>query len=123
MGKNFKETSKTGGLLWLFQRISAVILFVLLLVHFITYHFISEGVIKYSVIVDKMKTPWFNLVQFLFLITALYHGINGIWMIVEDYTKSKFWRIVWYSILVVGGVSLLFVGMLTIFRVGSLIGG
>lgn len=120
MEKNFRETSKTGGLLWLFQRISAIVLFILLLAHFVTYHFISEGVIKYASIVEKMKAPWFNLVQFLFLITALYHGINGIWMIVEDYTRSKFWRILWYSILVVGGASLLFIGMLTIFRVGSL---
>jgi succinate dehydrogenase hydrophobic anchor subunit len=58
--------------------------------------------------------------QFLFLVTALYHGINGIWMITEDYIHNKNWRLVIYSLLVFGGLSLFFVGVLTIFKVANL---
>ncbi|MEN8223389.1 MAG: succinate dehydrogenase, hydrophobic membrane anchor protein [Acidobacteriota bacterium] len=119
MDKNFKETSKSGGLIWLFQRVSAIILFFLLMAHYVTYHFIGHGVVKYADVIEKMKAPWFNLVQFLFLFTALYHGINGIWMVAEDYMKKKGTRIFVFTILVLLGAVLMFVGMLTIFKAGA----
>lgn len=120
MKKTFKETSKTGAVAWLLQRISAVILFILLLFHFISYHFISKGVFPWKDVVAKMQSPWFNLIQFLFLVTALYHGINGIWMVTEDYIHNKNWRMVIFSLLVFIGLSLLFVGIHTIFKVTNL---
>ena len=43
MKKNYKETSKTGALAWLLQRISAIFIFVVLIYHFFVYHFISQG--------------------------------------------------------------------------------
>ena len=43
MNKDFKQTSRSGSVAWLLQRISAVILFVLLLLHFVTYHFLGKG--------------------------------------------------------------------------------
>ncbi|MEN8154784.1 MAG: succinate dehydrogenase, hydrophobic membrane anchor protein [Acidobacteriota bacterium] len=120
MDKNYKESSKSGGLIWLFQRVSAIVLFILLMVHFVTYHFIGHGIVKYADVVEKMKAPWFNLIQFIFLLTALYHGINGIWMVAEDYMKKRGTRIFVFSILVLLGLILLFVGMLTIFKAGGI---
>jgi succinate dehydrogenase / fumarate reductase membrane anchor subunit len=116
MNKNFKETSKSGARAWLFQRISAVILFVLLIMHFITYHFISKGVIKYADIVEKMKSPWFNLIQFIFLLTAIYHGFNGVWTIIEDYIHIKLLRLALFGILTTIALCLIFIGLLTIFK-------
>ena len=120
MKKTFKESSKTGAIAWLFQRISAVILFILLLLHFITYHFISKGHFPWKDVVAKMQSPWFNLLQFVFLITALYHGLNGIWMVAEDYIHNKVWRMIIFSLIVCVGLALFFVGILTIFKVGSI---
>ena len=120
MKKTFKETSKTGAIAWLLQRISAVILFVLLLIHFVTYHFISKGDMPWKDVVAKMQSPWFNLVQFLFLTTALYHGLNGVWMVAEDYIHHKIWRLVIFSLIVFVGLSLFFIGVLTIVKVSSL---
>lgn len=120
MKKTFKESSKTGAIAWLLQRISAVILFILLLTHFVTYHFISKGNMPWKDVVAKMQSPWFNLIQFLFLVTALYHGLNGIWMVTEDYIHNKMWRKVIYSLLVFVGLSLFFVGTLTIIKISGL---
>lgn len=120
MKKNFKETSKTGAIAWLLQRISAVVLFVLLILHFVTYHFIAKGVFPWEAVVKKMQSPWFNLMQFIFVTTALYHGLNGVWMVVEDYIHGKFWRILIFSLILIVGLSLFFVGMLTIFKVSNL---
>jgi succinate dehydrogenase / fumarate reductase membrane anchor subunit len=120
MKKTFKESSKTGAVAWLLQRISAVILFVLLLFHFISYHFIGKGHYPWKDVVEKMQSPWFNLLQFLFLVTALYHGLNGIWMVTEDYIHNKIWRMVIFSLIVFVGLSLFFIGILTIFKISNL---
>ncbi|MCK5058238.1 MAG: succinate dehydrogenase, hydrophobic membrane anchor protein [Candidatus Aminicenantes bacterium] len=121
MKKNFKETSKTGALAWLLQRISAIFIFAVLIYHFFVYHCISQGKApEWADVVAKMKSPWFNLLQFLFLLAALYHGLNGVWMVVEDYIHSRFWRIFIFSIIVLVGTSLLFVGTLTLFKVANI---
>jgi succinate dehydrogenase / fumarate reductase, membrane anchor subunit len=120
MMKNFKETSKTGAVLWLFQRVTAVILFIILVYHFVYYHFISMGNYPWKMVVAKMQSPWFNLLQFTFLITALFHGLNGVWMVTEDYIHCKMWRFIIFSGLVMVGLVLLFIGMLTIFKAQAL---
>ena len=120
MKKNYKETSKTGAIAWLLQRISAVILFIILIYHFVYYHFISKGVYPWEKVVAKMQSPWFNLLQFVFLVTALFHGLNGIWMVTEDYIHSKFWRVFIFSLILMVGVALFFIGTLTIFKISSL---
>jgi len=118
MKKSFKETSKAGALPWFLQRISAVLLFVMLMFHFVTYHFIAKGVIKYADIITKMKSPWFNLLQFLFLISALYHGLNGIWTIAEDYCHHKGLRLLILALILIVGFGLFFIGTLTIIKIG-----
>ena len=121
MDKNFKQTSRSGSMAWLLQRISAVILFILLLFHFITYHFLTTGrSVSYQQVLERAQSWWFPLLQFAFLVTALYHGLNGVWSVLEDYTRSKFWRLVWYGLLVTIGVALLFVGTLTIVKLYTL---
>lgn len=121
MRKNFKETSKAGAIAWLLQRLSAILLFAVLMYHFVFYHFFSQGKApEWADIIAKMKSPWFNLLQFLFLTAALYHGLNGVWMVVEDYIHSKFWRLVIFSIILLAGASLLFIGTLTLFKVANI---
>ncbi len=119
MKKSYKETSRTGAIGWFMQRISAVILFVLLFLHFVTYHFMSQGAYTWRVVAGKMQSPWFNLIQFLFLITALFHGLNGVWIVVDDYIHAKGWRMFLYGLILTVGLSLFFVGMLTIFNASS----
>lgn len=120
MKKDFKETSKTGAVLWLLQRLSAVVLFVILIIHFVTYHFISKGLTPWKDVVTKMQSPWFNLFQFIFLVSALFHGLNGVWMVTEDYIHSRSWRFVIYSLILLVGLSLLFIGTVTIIKISSL---
>ncbi len=119
MKKTFRETSKKGAVPWLLQRITAVIIFVIIMIHFVTYHMLSEGAYKYEKVVSKMKSPWFNLMQFLLLCAVLYHGLNGVWMIVEDYIHIKGLRLFLFSLIIVVGVSLFFVGVLTIIKVSN----
>lgn len=117
MKKSFKESSKAGAIAWLFQRFTAVVLFVILIYHFVFYHFISKGHYPWKEVVTKMQSPWFNLLQFVFLLTALYHGLNGVWMVAEDYIHGKILRMIIFSLILLLGFALLFVGVLTIFKI------
>jgi succinate dehydrogenase / fumarate reductase membrane anchor subunit len=122
MDKGIKETSKKGGVAWLLQRISAVFLFLVLIGHFILYHFIKQGDLKKAELLTYIRYPWFSLIQFLFLTAALYHGLNGVWMIIEDYVHGKLLRIILFSSLITVGLGLLFIGTLTIIRVSGMAG-
>ncbi|UCH92741.1 MAG: succinate dehydrogenase, hydrophobic membrane anchor protein [Candidatus Aminicenantes bacterium] len=116
MKKSFKETSKAGAIAWLLQRVTAVILFIIVIYHFVYYHFIIQGVYSWKEVAARMQSPWFNLLQFVFLVTALYHGLNGIWMVTEDYIHGKIWRMIIFSLILILGLALFFVGILTIFK-------
>ena len=116
--KTYQESSRRGGMLWLLQRISAVVIFILLMVHFVTYHFIGGGNVVYEQVVAKMASPWFNLTQILFLSAGLFHGLNGIWMVTEDYIHDRIWRLVVFSLLILLGLTLLFVGTSTVLKMG-----
>jgi succinate dehydrogenase / fumarate reductase, membrane anchor subunit len=123
MPKAFRESSNKGAMGWLWQRISAVVLFFLLIIHFVTYHFIQNGNISYDQIVSKMHTTWFNLVQMLFLVLALFHGFYGLWVIIEDYIHEKNCRIAIYSSIWIVGLVLLIVGVLTIIKASGIVLG
>lgn len=120
MKKRYQDSSNRGALLWFWQRISAIILFVMLMFHFFSYHFVAQGSYEWERVVLKMRSPWFNLLQFLFLFSALYHGLNGVWMVVEDYVHSRAGRMVAAFFIVLLGISLLFVGTLTIVKISFL---
>lgn len=119
MKKTFRESSKAGAMAWLLQRVTAVLLFIGVIYHFVHYHFISDGVYTWKEVVAKMQSPWFNLLQFVFLATALYHGLNGVWMVTEDYIHGRTWRMIIFSLILFVGMALFFVGILTIFKIQS----
>jgi succinate dehydrogenase hydrophobic anchor subunit len=92
---------------------------VALALHYLS--FLTQGrTTTYQYVLARAQSWWFPLLQFMFLLTALYHGLNGVWSVLEDYTTSKFWRLVWYSLLLTVGTILLFVGTLTIIKLYTL---
>jgi succinate dehydrogenase / fumarate reductase membrane anchor subunit len=120
MKKGIQETSRSGGIAWFLQRISAVVLFVIIIGHFVLYHFILHGDIEKTDVLKFTRFSWFSLIQFLFLVTALYHGLNGTWAVIEDYIHHKILRLILFSLVLIVGLGLLFVGTLTIIKVSSI---
>ncbi len=111
-----KEKRTSGGFYaWLFQRITGVILLVLLLVHFWVTHGLPkpEGV-TYERIAPRLATPTWKVIDMVFLVCALYHGLNGVWMVVQDYVDSELWQgIIFFLLVTVGGI-LFFLGAITV---------
>ncbi len=111
-----KEKRTSGGFYaWLFQRITGAILVVLLLLHFWVTHGLPkpEGV-TYERIAPRLATPTWKVIDMLFLVCALYHGLNGVWMVVQDYVDSELWQgIIFFLLVTVGGI-LFFLGATTV---------
>ena len=74
---------------WYLQRVTGAALLFLLVLHFWVEHFTAEvrtpHGLTFAVIQQRFfHNPWFVTVDVLFLIVALYHGLNGVRNIIFD---------------------------------------
>jgi succinate dehydrogenase / fumarate reductase membrane anchor subunit len=107
-------TGDSGTKRWFYQRITGIFLVVLLLVHFTIMHFIGTGETDYQTVAPRLASPYWKTFDLAFLIFALYHGLAGLWVVIDDYVHKDGWRIFIYSLIVLGGALLLVLGALTI---------
>lgn len=70
---------------WLFQRITAVLLIVMLAIHLIFTHIIGIGDISYETVGDRLAHAGFAAVDIILLAAAIYHALNGLRMVLMDY--------------------------------------
>ena len=69
-----------GGTLWLLQRITAVFLIVVLAFHFFLLHFaLHAWEITFEGSAFRMQSVGYFLTMVLFLVTATFHGVNGVY--------------------------------------------
>ena len=73
---------------WYLQRITGLALLILLILHFWVEHFtasVRAGGLTFENVQQRFfHNPWFVTVDVLFLIVALYHGLNGVRNIIFD---------------------------------------
>jgi len=108
---------QSGGVFWwFFQRISGVFILIAILVHFWVLHFFppDHGVITFDSVMMRLQNPFWKAFDMLFLVTALYHGLTGVMMVVQDYIRRDGLRIFTTALLWTGAVYLLIIGSMTI---------
>ena len=115
---SYKTAGNSGSFAWFYQRITGIFLFVILLLHFAIMHFTGGGEITYERVVGRLSDPYWKMLDLSFVVFALYHGLNGIWMSIQDYVRSEGWRAVIYTILVLIGVFLFFLAAVTLIPFG-----
>ncbi len=103
-----------GAARWLFQRVSGIVLLVVLLVHFGVTHFFPGGDVTYQTVAARVSHPGWKFFNLFFLVLAVFHGMNGSWSILEDYLKKGWLRVTLYSAIVVAGLALLVIGTLIV---------
>ena len=100
---------------WIFMRISGLLLVFLVLGHiYMTFIQVSEADATYDAVVSKLSNPAWKFYDWLILVLAVMHGVNGARYSIEDYVRSRpnrFWvKGVFFSvvgtILVLGTVGL-----------------
>jgi len=71
---------EAGGRLWLWQRITAAFLIVVLAFHFFLLHFVHHAdEVTFGMSVGRMQTWSYYSLMILFLVTATFHGVNGVY--------------------------------------------
>lgn len=81
---------------WVFMRISGIVLMFLVLGH-IYMTFIQGSEVEtatYDAIVNKLSQPVWKLYDWLIMVLAILHGVNGARYVMEDYLPEKstrFW--------------------------------
>lgn len=88
MATNYIST-RAGSTQWVMQRISAVLLVVLAGVHFGLQHFTSDAVSTGLTVAARLNNPFWQGYYVIFIVLAMYHGINGVVGIVRDYNPPR----------------------------------
>ncbi len=74
---------------WYFMRISGLILIFLALLHFSITHIINDVVeTDAEFVANRWDNPVWRLFDWTLLALALFHGLNGLRWIIDDYVRS-----------------------------------
>ncbi|MFB6106802.1 MAG: succinate dehydrogenase hydrophobic membrane anchor subunit [Halobacteriaceae archaeon] len=69
-----------GSTTWLLQRVTAAFLVVVLAFHFFLLHFVNHAAeIEFAGSQVRMESAGYFLTMVLFLVTATFHGVNGVY--------------------------------------------
>jgi succinate dehydrogenase hydrophobic anchor subunit len=93
---------------WLFQRITGVFLAVFLFTHIKVLHWdfdFSKNLIDFSFVIGRLQgnIGWV-IFYFFFIISVLFHSLNGFWAVILDFRPSKRVQVIWLSVLWAMGI-------------------
>lgn len=105
-----------GAFNWFFQRVTGAVLLLALLAHFWVLHFFppEHGNITYETVMARLQHPLWRTVDLVFLVVGLYHGMNGVVLVIHDYVRRPGWRMALVGTLWVAALFFLVVGSMTI---------
>lgn len=93
-GSNFELYS------WYFFRVSGLLLILLAITHVVIMHVINTvDEIDYDFVADRWNSPFWRAFDWLMLVLALLHGLNGARIAVDDYVRPRGWRVFAHSVL------------------------
>jgi succinate dehydrogenase / fumarate reductase membrane anchor subunit len=108
----------SGGVLaWFFQRLTGIVLVPILLVHLLTMHRYHEHGLAWQDVTRLLANPYWKVLEIVFLALALYHALNGLYGVIQDYVKRPGWRMTIFGLCVLGGVTLLAFGLVTVLSI------
>lgn len=113
----FKISGDSGATLWFLQRLTGIYLVIALLIHFWVIHYSGDGKVTYEIVVKKLASPMYKVLDLTFLALAIYHGLNGAWMVIQDYVQCQGRRVCLYSITVMLGLVLLVLGTISLIKI------
>jgi succinate dehydrogenase / fumarate reductase membrane anchor subunit len=101
---------------WLFMRISGIVLLFLAVGHVLIMHVLDTGVdrVNFAFIQLRWAEPFWKTWDWLMLVLALLHGVNGLRMIVLDYVRPAGVRLAINSFFTVLGTALMALGTIIV---------
>lgn len=81
---------KQGGLGWLGQAASGILLLILLGLHMIAHHFVVKGGLRgYQDVMAYISNPLIATIELIFLVVVTYHAMIGLRSVLFDLGLSK----------------------------------
>lgn len=109
MAYKFEGSGTSGTFGWFFQRVTGVVLFIQVIVHFYIAHNTWDAGHDWATIVQRLSNPYMRTFYLVFVALGLYHGLNGLWSVIRDYHISAGKRKLLFGIIVTVGI---FIGVL-----------
>jgi succinate dehydrogenase / fumarate reductase, membrane anchor subunit len=113
----YKGTKASGAFAYYFQRISGAVLVLLLFVHYFMMHSTTMGGHSHEETVNRLGQWQWQAFYLTFIVLGMYHGLNGVWNIVQDYNFSSRMRMFIYIMLLMAGIVFSAIGIMTIVTV------
>jgi succinate dehydrogenase / fumarate reductase membrane anchor subunit len=100
---------------WYFFRISGVGLVFLALIHVFLMHIANDvSATNYNYIAERYANPFWRVYDLLLLTLALFHGLNGLRIVCDDYIKARGTRLAVLSGLFLVALTFWLMGTMTI---------
>jgi succinate dehydrogenase cytochrome b556 subunit len=97
---------------WLMQRVTAVVLIVGLGTHLVATHILNIGELSYDNIAARLAAVFFIVIDVGLLAAAIFHGLNGLRMVLLDYFwKARRQRLVFAYLLWAFGIAFFIFGL------------
>lgn len=109
-----QHSRSSGSFSWVFQRITGVILVVILIGHYILMHYTPESGHTYDAVLARMQSNWYRILDLTFVVLAMYHGLNGVWGIFRDYKLKQWQSFTIVGLLIILGLAFTLWGIKTI---------
>ncbi len=102
--------------MWLFMRISGIVLLVLAVGHTLIMHLPAGGVerVDYNFVADRWASPLWRTWDWMMLTLALIHGINGLRNVTLDYVRAPAMRFAMNMVFYVLGFTLFVLGTIIV---------
>ncbi len=96
---------------WLFQRISGILIVLILVIHL--------GAVHWGISPVDLGSPFWKFFHLFFVLLLLYHILNGFWIIIADYVHTAWLRVSLFGLTWIVGITFLILGVVTIVPFGS----
>jgi succinate dehydrogenase / fumarate reductase membrane anchor subunit len=114
MTYKFRGSNSSGATQWFFQRISGIVLFILVLVHFYIAHQTYASGRDWNIIMQRLASPYMKVFYLVFVVLGLWHGLNGAWQIIRDYNIKSGYRNALFGVIFVVGIAIGLLGFITV---------
>ena len=105
---------------WFFMRISGVLLFIMALGHLIIMHVIhSVESIDDLFVAQRLGNPFWQIYDWILLTLALFHGLNGVRILIDDYVHRPGLRLLCQSLLYITALIFFVAGSMVIWTFPS----
>jgi succinate dehydrogenase / fumarate reductase, membrane anchor subunit len=110
----FVGARKSGAKSWYMQRITGIILVIILIGHFILMHATPDSGHTYKAVMERLNQPIWKVIDLSFVTLGLWHGLNGTWSVIRDFEMKHWITTTIYTIIIIIALAFWFLGINTI---------